>query len=228
MITMASGTARNVDSIITDVVDEIHSKATSVLDGEALAMLAWMEGLLTAAAIGPERTRPDEWLQALPTDLSSGPSGMGEALLGILGLRHNQILTAVKRDGEAYEPAFLDDADEHEMVPLAKEFAAGFRRGMHLRSGSWSSITRDDHAGNALVTIAVFLKDSGTGEAATDIQENQDRRLPYLGLAIHDIYRYWTQRRRTAPAPVNPLAKLGRNAMCPCGSGHKYKRCCMN
>ena len=25
---------------------------------------------------------------------------------------------------------------------------------------------------------------------------------------------------------VNPYAKIGRNAPCPCGSGKKYKRCC--
>lgn len=34
-----------------------------------------------------------------------------------------------------------------------------------------------------------------------------------------------------APRPRRTLAplrriKIGRNAPCPCGSGHKYKRCC--
>jgi hypothetical protein len=24
------------------------------------------------------------------------------------------------------------------------------------------------------------------------------------------------------------MAKIGRNAPCPCGSGKKYKRCCQN
>lgn len=34
-----------------------------------------------------------------------------------------------------------------------------------------------------------------------------------------------------APAPVSPItrkAKVGRNDPCPCGSGKKYKKCCMN
>jgi uncharacterized protein YecA (UPF0149 family) len=35
-----------------------------------------------------------------------------------------------------------------------------------------------------------------------------------------------------APKPVLPKlknrSKVGRNALCPCGSGRKYKRCCLN
>ena len=34
------------------------------------------------------------------------------------------------------------------------------------------------------------------------------------------------------PAPVEPISNVeavpGRNDPCPCGSGKKYKRCCMN
>jgi uncharacterized protein YecA (UPF0149 family) len=32
------------------------------------------------------------------------------------------------------------------------------------------------------------------------------------------------------PAPVQPIVskeKVGRNAPCPCGSGKKYKKCCL-
>ena len=28
--------------------------------------------------------------------------------------------------------------------------------------------------------------------------------------------------------PVTPSAKLGRNIPCPCGSGKKYKKCCLD
>jgi len=34
----------------------------------------------------------------------------------------------------------------------------------------------------------------------------------------------------TAPKvmPVTPSNKIGRNMPCPCGSGKKYKKCCLN
>ena len=30
------------------------------------------------------------------------------------------------------------------------------------------------------------------------------------------------------PAPIQGNQKVGRNAPCPCGSGKKFKKCCMN
>ena len=33
--------------------------------------------------------------------------------------------------------------------------------------------------------------------------------------------------RRAASTVVNESAKVGRNEPCPCGSGQKYKNCCM-
>ena len=29
------------------------------------------------------------------------------------------------------------------------------------------------------------------------------------------------------PAPASPSSKVGRNEPCPCGSGKKYKKCCL-
>lgn len=30
------------------------------------------------------------------------------------------------------------------------------------------------------------------------------------------------------PPPESPQPKIGRNEPCPCGSGKKYKKCCLN
>ncbi|MGH7163747.1 MAG: SEC-C metal-binding domain-containing protein, partial [Planctomycetota bacterium] len=30
------------------------------------------------------------------------------------------------------------------------------------------------------------------------------------------------------PKPIRAPSRVGRNDPCPCGSGKKYKRCCMN
>lgn len=33
---------------------------------------------------------------------------------------------------------------------------------------------------------------------------------------------------QAAPAPPSPEPKIGRNDPCPCGSGLKYKKCCLS
>ncbi len=37
----------------------------------------------------------------------------------------------------------------------------------------------------------------------------------------------YTRPLREGPAPVRAAAKVGRNDPCPCGSGKKYKHCCL-
>jgi SEC-C motif-containing protein len=37
----------------------------------------------------------------------------------------------------------------------------------------------------------------------------------------------YTRAIRSGPAPVRAAAKVGRNDSCPCGSGKKYKNCCL-
>jgi preprotein translocase subunit SecA len=42
-------------------------------------------------------------------------------------------------------------------------------------------------------------------------------------------FRVVGQQAPTPSEPVDPTAKLpGRNEWCPCGSGKKYKKCCMS
>jgi hypothetical protein len=56
-----------------------------------------------------------------------------------------------------------------------------------------------------------------SGPAGTDANlADRHRRMHALGREIH---------RRAKPPP--PAAKVGRNDPCPCGSGKKYKKCCL-
>ena len=38
----------------------------------------------------------------------------------------------------------------------------------------------------------------------------------------------FTRTLRQGPAPIKSAVKAGRNDPCPCGSGKKYKQCCLN
>jgi len=47
-----------------------------------------------------------------------------------------------------------------------------------------------------------------------------------------DIYHYWLNKRRDNPDTMIPIRrsdnKIGRNDPCPCGSGKKFKKCCLH
>ena len=49
-----------------------------------------------------------------------------------------------------------------------------------------------------------------------------------LGLRVKACRKAYGERVARAATPIKrPGAKLGRNEPCPCGSGRKYKKCCM-
>jgi uncharacterized protein YecA (UPF0149 family) len=55
--------------------------------------------------------------------------------------------------------------------------------------------------------------------------------LEYKMLKAYDEFRYshLTKKEREADIqPVRTEPKIGRNEPCPCGSGKKYKNCCIN
>jgi SEC-C motif-containing protein len=65
-------------------------------------------------------------------------------------------------------------------------------------------------------------------------------RATYMGLQnihiLHEVSRFVREKGwwlyvdgeiKNDPSPVGMLNKIGRNASCPCGSGRKFKKCCM-
>ena len=52
-----------------------------------------------------------------------------------------------------------------------------------------------------------------------EIRQNTERKQVIKGEAVNDVNKI----KKAAPKQVN---KIGRNEMCPCGSGKKYKQCC--
>ncbi|MGG1514078.1 SEC-C metal-binding domain-containing protein [Paenibacillus oryzisoli] len=85
-----------------------------------------------------------------------------------------------------------------------------------------------------LFSVVTLLKRFGFVRAEfpleSDIKYEFDR-TP-LSMAIepagHAVFRYWSKEEPAAPrTPVVSGSKVGRNDPCPCGSGKKYKKCCL-
>jgi SEC-C motif-containing protein len=86
----------------------------------------------------------------------------------------------------------------------------------------WTKLTVHAHEtgpqpDTAYVDFSAFFVDEA-GEHV--IQEKSE---------FHRVQGRWLYTRpvRTGPAPIRAAAKAGRNDPCPCGSGKKYKHCCL-
>ena len=80
-----------------------------------------------------------------------------------------------------------------------------------------------------ILVLRTSLLAKGTDDMETELidDDGSDEALcPECAAGGHDVDdRPWMP---AAGAPFGSARKSGRNDPCPCGSGRKYKRCCLN
>ena len=56
--------------------------------------------------------------------------------------------------------------------------------------------------------------------------EQREKVIEFMATRLLGAYRNFRRYEQNRPEPSYTNAKIGRNDLCPCGSGKKYKRCC--
>ena len=116
---------------------------------------------------------------------------------------------------------------------IVDEWCEGYMRGVALAAEQWALDTSEMR--RLLAPIAAFQ-----GEQALDTHDRMtEKEIRHLQGAIPEnvrkIHSHWLSK-RTRLRPPTPArsetmhhpAKVGRNDPCPCGSGKKYKKCCLH
>ena len=222
----------NVDWVLKQGFRNVLQRSSVGLTAEEIAELTYMDGILTAAAVGPVRTTPLDWLRAYQGDAfkDSDPVTI-QALMSVYGLRYNQILAAIRAEKSDYQPDFAE-AEGNDAETLAGDWASGFLRGMKINIAAWASRPDDGRLELALLKIVMHIRGGEAhafkpGTTSEELKAARRASLPMLGGYAYDIYCFWQGRldQRNGPRVVG---KLGRNDPCSCGSGKKYKKCCLN
>ena len=206
---------------------DLRESASSNEDFEGkMAGLSYGNGLMTAIIAGPEPVSQAEWLPAL---LNSAETELDdeEARLftGIILAQYSGIIKSLRSRSKPYEPLFWKDG---EGCLVTSDWARGFLDGMRLREEAWEEL-RKDGAQAFFALLAVLFQDEGV-----DAQLLEDGRDPkeFFEMALDKmpdcIQAFYGIREERAAGDQRPDVKVGRNDPCPCGSGKKYKKCCLN
>lgn len=208
-------------------------------EGEYLELAVWLQdsspfdmegvlGLLHAVAVAPTLIPPSSWLSVLvPNGVVTLERADIERVLGML-LR----LFAEVQDSVGRRQAMIPEA---ESVTECESFAAGYVAGAALDpewigdSGRWSFA--------APVAYLAGRLDLVPGETITKIEREfaPDPNVFLcrdLGVLVRAAAESFQKLRKAAVrsmsrTPPPGAARTGRNDPCPCGSGKKYKRCCL-
>lgn len=196
--------------------------------------VAELDGLLTAILSGPAMVEPSEWLVALWGGKEHIPRWASERELNRfmdLTFQHmNDISDRLIEYPDQFEPLFgVHETQEGEEFTVVEEWCYGYMRGWSLTD--WSKLPKELES--ALKAIALH----GSEENAPVLEQMSDEEIEKsieeikpAALALHDYWLSQQPEEGISPAatPIVVAPKVGRNDPCPCGSGKKYKSCCLN
>jgi uncharacterized protein len=218
-------------------LDELGERLRAATAGLAMN-LSTLEGFCAALLVGPALVGPSRWLpwvwdckegKAEPhfTDLAEF-----QKVSGLVMRFYNSVATRLEdRVIEFYEPLFAAGS-----AADAARWCAGFVCGMDFDPDEWTRRIHAEPAWFSPILLPIVSQEDGEELTDEDLAIFDDR-LPDSLAKIRD---YWRRHPRPPigsnlarlpfdsnfPQPRRTGTKVGRNELCPCGSGKKYKKCC--
>jgi uncharacterized protein len=192
-----------------------------------------LDGFLCALVAGPDTVLPSEyWPVVLGRDPAESASfatlDQAQQILGLMMKHWNAIATRLHA-GEIYYPVHLED-DAGAVAGNA--WAIGFLQGVELRREGWRDFFADDDASGAIFSMLALAHENHPDASLRFESPSPEKRRELQAMMVAGlvkIYRYFKIRRRPPRSitTVRTAPQQGRNGRCACGSGKKYKNCCM-
>lgn len=220
--------ARLDEFLLNRMDDETADSVASAGGDEGILDVSELDGFLTALVSSPKVIVPSRWLPAMWG--AEGPvwesTEQFQELFELIVRHQNSITAALLHDPEAFEPMFSEREAHGKTYRIVDEWCHGYVRGVALDAHAWSAGKADVE--KLLRPIQLWGTEKGWRKVHAMSEADQEREKNEIPQSVRALHKYWfdrrelpsTQSRRAAP-------KVGRNDPCPCGSGKKYKRCCL-
>lgn len=187
-----------------------------------------LDGFFTALVSGPEAVMPSTWLPELwggvpPTFASRDEE---QAVLSLL-LRHmNDIASLLITQPEHFTALFYENEHQGKPVTVIEEWCFGYMRGVDL--GHWPQLPEPQ--ASHLEAIALHGREEHFDKLDGLSLEQHQALVDGIEPAAIALHAYWLSLRSAQPAnaPLPSARMPGRNELCFCGSGKKFKHCCLH
>lgn len=223
----------NLDKPLSDKeFDELDRFLMSNAVGDDGMTMDALHGYLTAIAIGPEFIHLSEWLPNVWGLEGEEPKfqseKQAERIINLIARFMNEIIVTFEVDPKEFEPLFcVYELNGKEMFD-GETWSWGFWEGMQLRADAWEKIKLSPLA--PLLRPIYLLGADEISEEEMKLVDDQGKchKLTVeVEAAIPHLYQYWLSTRTQGVTTFKrDTPKQGRNEVCNCGSGKKYKDCC--
>lgn len=210
-------------------LDEIFAQygdEASVLDASGL------DGYLTAILSGPQMIEPERWLVEVWGGEKKIPRWRSEREMErfmTLTFQHmDDIDQRLSQYQDQFEPLFGSQEVEGEEYIVTEEWCYGYLRGVSV--AGWPVLPEAIQP--ALDAITLHGREENLTRLEILTPDEYQATVEAIAPAALALYNYWLDNRDeesvAANVPFVAEVKAGRNDPCPCGSGKKYKQCCLH
>ena len=189
-----------------------------------------LDGLLVAIVLTPEDIDTVEFMPLIWGEGAPDFADDGEEQAIFTSIFNRLVEIEIDlRDAGPVEPVFAGQGPDGG----AQNWAKGFSRGMNLRPWVWEALIQDGDNMQLLAPIVAHLDDenglplpTATGRPIQEVRQEAAAIIP-AALSALDLYFTMQKMQNVPPGSKRSRNKTGRNDPCPCGSGKKYKKCCI-
>lgn len=213
------------------LLNRIDEDADTEGKDEGVFDVSMLDGFFTAIVSGPVMVPPSQWLPAIWGDFEPEWENEKEfeAIFTLLMRHMNGIVDTLMQHPQDFEPLFLERDVEGKAYTIVDEWCEGYWRGVTLAGGQWDEGGQDMTI--LLTPITAFT--SKTNWQGHDFTENEVENIQgAITSNVREIHAFWLARRSENILSSQPVRRqeprVGRNDPCPCGSGKKYKKCCLH
>ncbi|MFC1749606.1 UPF0149 family protein [Pseudomonadota bacterium] len=215
---------------------------------EGTMILPQLYGFLFAVCCSPEPVEPSDWLPFVFNDGDPAFKDDAEtaAITAAVIEAYNEVNDGVE-SGSSALPAWCQ-LDEPPMENFGAEhpvshWAEGYGIGHDWLHEVWDAYVdnEDDELGACMMTLSFFSSIELAEAYCVEFSTREPISIENLAETVADNFANAmlsyadisvNSRKALRDTPREPFAreeaKVGRNDECPCGSGKKYKKCCMD
>ena len=199
-------------------------------DDESIMDVSELDGMLTAVLSGPVVVEPDRWLVAVWGGEKNIPRWKNEREMNRfinLSFKHmNDIAERLSDYPDQFEPMFGFNEMDGQEYTVVEEWCFGYMRGVALTD--WSTLPEALKAD--LDLLALHGSEENFSRLDEMTEEAFHESVAQIRPAALRLYAYWAAnpQQPVNQQPVINGTKVGRNDPCPCGSGKKFKSCCLH
>lgn len=199
---------------------------------EGILDISELDGFLTAIISGPRVIMPSEWIPVVwgafePQWESADES---EAIMSLMIRHMNGIINTLMQEPDRFEPIVLQrELEEGGSVTVVDEWCVGYMKGLALAAKEWRE--GGDEVMEMMMPISLFSSEAGRRQLEQLEAEEVEVLKRSLPRTVQKIHAFWLARRDSGPTHtpfVHDAPPVGRNDPCPCGSGKKFKKCCLH